>query len=102
MYKIPVANHLGLTLAEVLPDLYPQLEPHLRRALVGEAVTGVKFCRPKARPAGSVLYVSRLLHILGDRPSFLLIAASFVIRPHLPFSPGCGRHCPHWCFSASF
>ena len=47
MYKIPVANRLGLTLPEVLPDLYPQLEPHLRRALAGEAVTGVKFCRPR-------------------------------------------------------
>jgi PAS domain S-box-containing protein len=47
MYKIPVANRLGLTLPEVLPDLYPQVEPHLRRALAGEAVTGVKYCRPR-------------------------------------------------------
>ena len=47
MYKIPAANRLGLTLPEALPDLYPELEPHLRRALAGQAVTGVKFCRPR-------------------------------------------------------
>jgi len=35
---IPLAAHLGKTVAEVLPDLFPRVEEYLRRVLDGEAI----------------------------------------------------------------
>jgi len=40
MNGLPVAEQLGLTVSEVLPTLWPQLEPLYQRALGGETVTG--------------------------------------------------------------
>jgi PAS domain S-box-containing protein len=37
-----VPKHLGRLVSEMIPDLYPQLEPLLRRALTGESVTAVE------------------------------------------------------------
>lgn len=38
----PAAEHLGRTVGEVIPDLAPRLEPHLRRVLeAGEPILGV-------------------------------------------------------------
>jgi PAS domain S-box-containing protein len=37
--NIPVASHLGRTVFEVLPGIAPRLEPYLKRALAGEAIT---------------------------------------------------------------
>jgi PAS domain S-box-containing protein len=42
----PVALHLGRTVAEVSPQLFPQFEPYLRRALAGEATIGVEMRGP--------------------------------------------------------
>jgi PAS domain S-box-containing protein len=38
MNGIPLAAHLGKTVAEVLPDLFPQVEEYLLRVLDGEAI----------------------------------------------------------------
>jgi PAS domain S-box-containing protein len=40
--NIPVASHLGRTVAEVLPDWSSKLKPYLDRALAGEAVSGLE------------------------------------------------------------
>jgi PAS domain S-box-containing protein len=52
MIGIPVHALLGRTIAEVLPDAFPQIVPHLRRALQGESVAGVEFqlASPAAAP----------------------------------------------------
>jgi len=40
MNGFPVEDHLGKTVAEMLPGLFPQIEPYLRRALQGEVIPG--------------------------------------------------------------
>ena len=41
-----IAEHLGRTVAEILPDLFEGFKPYLTRALAGESVSGVEFSRP--------------------------------------------------------
>ncbi len=43
---VPAAAHLGRTVAEVLPRLFPVVEPYIRRALRGESITGVEVQKP--------------------------------------------------------
>jgi len=45
MTGIPVADHNGKTVKEVVPKLYPAIEPYLLRALKGEAVINVEVAR---------------------------------------------------------
>jgi PAS domain S-box-containing protein len=42
MNNVPIVAHLGRTVQEVLPDIFPRLEPYLRRALAGESISGVE------------------------------------------------------------
>ncbi len=49
---LPVSNHLGRSISEVLPDWYTDLEPYLRRALGGEAVANVESSPPGAHKSG--------------------------------------------------
>lgn len=46
----PMEQHLGRTVAEMIPELYPTVEPLIRRALKGEAITGVELTKPPAGP----------------------------------------------------
>lgn len=52
MNGVPAADHLGRTVAEVLPALFPRIEPFIRRALDGESITGVEIQKPPASPGG--------------------------------------------------
>jgi PAS domain S-box-containing protein len=49
---VPAAAHLGRTVAEVLPRLFPIVEPYIRRALRGESITGVEIQKPPADGGG--------------------------------------------------
>ncbi len=42
----PLEEHLGRTVAEMIPELYPQVEPYIRRALAGEAISGFEVTIP--------------------------------------------------------
>jgi PAS domain S-box-containing protein len=46
MNLAPVHKHLGRLVSEIIPAVYPQIEPHLRRALAGESVTAVEITQP--------------------------------------------------------
>ncbi|HEU5341192.1 EAL domain-containing protein [Edaphobacter sp.] len=46
MDNLPVASHLGRAIADVLPGWFPEFEPHLHRALAGEALTGIESYHP--------------------------------------------------------
>jgi PAS domain S-box-containing protein len=46
MHEIPLEGHLGRTVSEVLPHLKHQLEPHLHRALAGEAISNIEVQLP--------------------------------------------------------
>jgi EAL domain-containing protein (putative c-di-GMP-specific phosphodiesterase class I) len=42
MNGAPVAAHIGKTVEEMFPELYPRIKSHLLRALKGEAIAGVE------------------------------------------------------------
>ncbi|HUB28141.1 MAG TPA: EAL domain-containing protein [Terracidiphilus sp.] len=46
MNGAPVRAHLGKTVAEVIPNLFPLIEPFIRRALQGEPILGVEVQKP--------------------------------------------------------
>jgi EAL domain-containing protein (putative c-di-GMP-specific phosphodiesterase class I) len=46
MNGAPAAKHIGRTMQEMLPKLFRDLEPHLRRALHGVALAEVEACLP--------------------------------------------------------
>ncbi|MFP5227521.1 MAG: EAL domain-containing protein [Acidobacteriota bacterium] len=48
----PVRAHLGKTVAEVIPHVWPTVEPFIRRALEGEPVIGVEARKPPREPGG--------------------------------------------------
>jgi PAS domain S-box-containing protein len=41
-----IEEHLGRTVQEMVPDLFPRFEPYIRRALQGEAITGLEINVP--------------------------------------------------------
>lgn len=43
MNGVSIADHLGRPVSEVIPDLFPEIEPYLRRALEGEDFTDLEF-----------------------------------------------------------
>ncbi|HET7902321.1 MAG TPA: SpoIIE family protein phosphatase [Candidatus Nanopelagicales bacterium] len=62
--ELPVAAHLGRAVAEVLPAIWPTLEPLLRRALSGEPV---RYAWESATAAGLSAAARALLQpVLGD------------------------------------
>jgi len=48
----PAATHIGKTVKEMIPELFPRVHPFLLRALNGEAIQGVKVVRPSSRKGG--------------------------------------------------
>jgi PAS domain S-box-containing protein len=50
-----VARHLGRTVAEVSPHLFPQFEPYLRRALGGDATMGIEIRGPNRKVPGEFM-----------------------------------------------
>ena len=51
---LPADEQIGRTVAEVVPDLWPSLEPIYRRALAGEAVSHLDLSVPNAEAPGQV------------------------------------------------
>jgi PAS domain S-box-containing protein len=53
----PAEAHLGKTVAEMIPALYPLVEGFIRRAMQGEAIPGVEVTKPaaKKRPSQTLL-----------------------------------------------
>lgn len=52
MNGVPAAAHLGRTVAQVIPHVFPRVEPFIRRALEGEPVSGVEIKRLRADEDG--------------------------------------------------
>jgi PAS domain S-box-containing protein len=50
MSGVPLAAYLGKTVEEMIPKVFPEIEPYLRRALKGEAIQDLEFSRPVNRP----------------------------------------------------
>ena len=43
MNGVAIDDHLGRSVSDVIPDLFPEIEPYLRRALEGETFTDLEF-----------------------------------------------------------
>jgi len=55
----PLAAHLGRTVEEMIPWMYPIVEPYIRRALSGQSVPGVEITKPADGPnAGSTVLLT--------------------------------------------
>ncbi len=50
MNRTPVAAYLGRTVQEMIPNVFPSIEPSLRRAFQGEAIQDIEFSRPSNIP----------------------------------------------------
>jgi PAS domain S-box-containing protein len=50
MSGAPVAAHVGRTVNEMIPGLFPTVEPYLRRALNGEVIPKVEALSPAGKP----------------------------------------------------
>lgn len=55
----PMTEHLGRTVAEMIPEFFPQVEPYIQAALLGESVSGVELTKPSVGPnAGTTILLS--------------------------------------------
>lgn len=52
MNGIPASAHLGKTVAEVIPIVFPRVEPFIRRAMQGEPISGVEIQRLRGNEVG--------------------------------------------------
>ncbi len=58
MHGVPLEEHVGRKLAEILPVLYPQIEPYLERALKGEGVADVEISEPETAAGGARTFLA--------------------------------------------
>jgi PAS domain S-box-containing protein len=49
----PMEEHIGRTVAQMIPEIFPVVEGYIRRALGGEAISGVEVTRPLSAGKGS-------------------------------------------------
>ncbi len=61
----PVSAHIGRTVKETIPEMYPRVEPYILRALEGEAIDGIEAIKPSSRPGEPDLTV-----LLSYQPAF--------------------------------
>jgi PAS domain S-box-containing protein len=57
---VPAADHLGRQVAEVIPHVFPLIEPYIRQALQGKAIHSVEVTKPprEGQPEPQTLLVS--------------------------------------------
>ncbi|MBT9330916.1 EAL domain-containing protein [Paracidobacterium acidisoli] len=53
----PLSQHLGRTVAEILPEAFAEVEPWLHRALMGESISDLEIERPHAQEPGGKKYL---------------------------------------------
>lgn len=55
MNGVPIAGHLGRSVAEVIPEIFSKVEPYLRRALQGETISDLEITSPRKNSEGGDL-----------------------------------------------
>lgn len=64
--RVPVLAHLGRTPQEVVPLVYSQAAPFIRRALAGESMNGVEIEKPSPQPGGEAQTLLASYHPVRD------------------------------------
>jgi PAS domain S-box-containing protein len=72
MNGVPVAAHLGRTVAEVIPQVFPIAEPFIRRALEGEPISGVEIVKPASPSDGRTQTLAASYHPVRDEAGDIL------------------------------
>jgi PAS domain S-box-containing protein len=65
MNGAPVAVHIGRTVQEMIPEMFPRVQPYILRALQGEAIADVEVSKPSSKPGESDLTI-----LLSYQPAF--------------------------------
>jgi PAS domain S-box-containing protein len=50
MNNVPAAEHIGRTVAEVIPEIYPLIKPYIQCALAGEPISHLELTKPETAP----------------------------------------------------
>jgi PAS domain S-box-containing protein len=65
MNGVPIADHLGRTPREIVPELFPKFAPYLERAMQGEPISDLEMERPAATIEGGMMTI-----LLSYEPAF--------------------------------
>ncbi|UWZ86170.1 EAL domain-containing protein [Occallatibacter riparius] len=72
MNGVPAAAHVGRSVEEVIPHIFPSVEPFIRRALQGEATNGVEVTKPPGTPGSQPQTVMLSYHPVRDEAGDVL------------------------------
>jgi PAS domain S-box-containing protein len=78
MNGAPAHEHLGKLVSEILPATYPQIEPHMRRALAGESVTAVEITPPATEMAQGEAFLASYLPAFDEAGEVVGISVAVV------------------------
>lgn len=78
MNQVSVQEHLGALVREMIPAMYPQLEPYLRRALAGEPVTAVEIVAPPTETKEEQIFLVSYLPALDEASEVVGISVAVV------------------------
>jgi EAL domain-containing protein (putative c-di-GMP-specific phosphodiesterase class I) len=90
MNGAPVQEHLSKVVAEMVPDAYPQLEPHLQCALAGHPVDAVEIMAPSIPARQEQAFLGSYLPAFDEVGEVVGIS---VAVSTLPPASGRRRHC---------
>ena len=78
MNSAPVHDHLGKLVSEIIPAVYPQLEPHLQCALAGTPVTAVEITSPVTETGHDRAFLVSYLPALDEAGEVVGISVAVV------------------------
>jgi len=79
MNEASIANHLGRRVSEVVPDIFPKVEPYIRRALQGEVFNDIEFASPKRDAQGHLRTLLLSYHPARDEANEIVGVSVVVI-----------------------
>lgn len=72
MNGVPIADHLGKYVPEVLPKFFPTIEPYIRRALAGETFRDLELTSPRLNSDGHFITLLLSYQPIRDEASEII------------------------------
>ncbi len=82
MNGIPAAAHLGRTVAEVIPDFFPRIEPFLRQALQGEPLSGIELEKTLPHHGGELTVLASYQPVRDEAGEVLGVSVAVMDATH--------------------